>query len=84
MEKRFSSLLLLWVQEIGIPGYIETVIYSYSYWLHLLSLCAWMLFFDTCPCLDCCLVLDLACIASTLNITSTFSVAGLILGILYF
>lgn len=27
--------------------------YSYSYWLHILLLFAWMLFFDTCPCLDC-------------------------------
>ena len=58
--------------------------YGYGYWLHIILLFAWMLFFDTCPCLDCCLVLDLACITSTLNITLTFSVAGLILGILYF
>lgn len=58
--------------------------YSYSYWLHILLLFAWMLFFDPCPCLDCCLVLDLACITSTLNITLTFSVAGRILGILHF
>ena len=55
--------------------------YGYGYWLHIILLFSWMLFFDTCPCLDCCLVLDLA---STLNITLTFSVAGLILGILYF
>ena len=58
--------------------------YGYGYWLHIILLFAWMLFFDTCPCLDCCLMLDLACITSTLNITLTFSVAGLILGILYF
>ena len=58
--------------------------YSYSYWLHILLLFAWILFFDTCLCVVCCLVLDLACRTSTLNITLTFSVAGRILGILYF
>ena len=30
--------------------------YGYGHWLHIILLFAWMLFFDTCPCLDCCLV----------------------------
>lgn len=66
---RYKSLVYLVLLKLS---------YSYSYRLHILLLFAWMLFFDTCPCLDCCLVLDLACITS-LNITLMFSVVGQIL-----
>ena len=52
--------------------------YGYGYWLHILLLFSWILFFDTCPCLDCCLVLDLAFITSTLNIYLVFDIPGYI------
>ena len=66
---RYKSLIYLVTLQLW---------YGYGYWLHILLLFSWILFFDTCPCLDCCLVLDLAFITSTLNIYLDFDIPGYI------